>query len=94
MSDLVPLSVDFRNLVLAQTCRELLLSAVDDHRASSPSLGNVGVEELAALLVTPLVQECPDPLPEDVVENHARWQHGWVTVMVGGPTDLEPEMSD
>ena len=51
------------------------------------------MEELAALLVTSLVQEFSHPLQEDVVDHHARWQHGWVTVVVGGPTDLEPEMS-
>ena len=84
------------DLTLAQTRRgaTLLLPAVDLDRPARPPLGEVGVEELAALLVTPLVQECPDPLPEDVVDHHARWQHGWVTVVVGGPTDLEPEMSD
>ena len=73
----------FWNLKLAQTHRELLRSAVDHDRAPRPALGKVGVEELAALLVTSLVQKCLDPLLEDVVEHHARWQRGWVTVTGG-----------
>ena len=73
----------FWNLKLAQTHRELLPSTVDHEQFSRPALCNVGVEELAALLVTSLVQKCPDPLLEDVVEHHARWQRGWVTVTGG-----------
>ena len=50
------------------------------------------MEELAALLVTSLVQKCLDPLLEDVVEHHARWQRGWVTIKGSGPAELGPEI--
>ena len=55
---------------------------MDLDRAAGPSLGKVGVEERTTLLVASPLQKSPDPPLEDVVENHARWQHGCVTVTV------------